>query len=89
MKKIDSFKVDHRKLLPGLYVSRVDHVNGWPVTTFDLRVCRPNHDHMEVAAAHTLEHIIATLLRSGLWRFRDIFRANGMYDRILSRGKRG
>lgn len=64
MIKIDSFKVDHRKLLPGLYVSRVDHVNGWPVTTFDLRVCRPNHDHMEVAAAHTLEHIIATLLRS-------------------------
>lgn len=64
MVKIDSFKVDHRKLLPGLYVSRVDYVNEWPVTTFDLRVCRPNHDHMEVAAAHTLEHIIATLLRS-------------------------
>ena len=66
MEKIDSFKIDHRRLKPGLYVSRVDYVGieDEPVTTFDLRVCVPNREYMQPGVAHTLEHIIATLLRN-------------------------
>lgn len=64
MEKIDSFKVDHTKLLPGLYVSRVDYIGNEVVTTFDLRICKPNIDSMNPSVAHTLEHIIATLLRN-------------------------
>ena len=64
MEKINSFKVDHTKLLPGLYVSRVDYIGNEVVTTFDLRVCTPNRTSMNPSVAHTLEHIIATLLRN-------------------------
>lgn len=66
MEKIDSFKIDHRRLKPGLYVSRIDYVgaNEEPVTTFDLRVCVPNKEYMQPGVVHTLEHIIATLLRN-------------------------
>ena len=37
MEKIASFTVDHLRLVPGVYVSRVDQVAGNPITTFDLR----------------------------------------------------
>ena len=36
--KIRSFSVDHDRLLPGLYVSRVDG----DAVTYDLRMRRPN-----------------------------------------------
>ena len=42
MEKIASFTVNHLDLLPGLYVSRRDKVGGETVTTFDMRVTRPN-----------------------------------------------
>ena len=42
MEKIASFTVNHLSLLPGIYVSRKDHVGTEVVTTFDLRVTRPN-----------------------------------------------
>lgn len=65
MDKIPSFKIDHTKLLKGLYVSRRDVIGDQVITTFDVRVCRPNVDKpMNPAAAHTIEHIIATLLRN-------------------------
>ena len=34
MEKIASFTVDHLRLVPGVYVSRVDQVAGNPITTF-------------------------------------------------------
>lgn len=61
MKKITSFTVDHTKLMPGIYISRIDG----DIVTYDLRVCRPNHPpFMEIAAIHTIEHIFATLARN-------------------------
>ena len=42
MEKIASFTIDHTKLLPGVYVSRKDNVNGNVLTTFDIRMTRPN-----------------------------------------------
>ncbi len=65
MEKIASFTVDHLRLLPGVYVSRVDHVGGGTVTTFDLRMTAPNREPvMNTAEMHALEHLAATYLRN-------------------------
>ena len=65
MKLIESFSVDHTKIVPGIFVSRVDNVGGDKVTTYDIRLKRPNREPViDVAAMHSLEHIIATYLRN-------------------------
>ena len=51
--------------MPGVYVSRVDYVNAYPVTTFDLRMTSPNDEPvMNTAEVHTIEHLGATFLRN-------------------------
>ena len=65
MEKIASFTIDHIKLQPGLYVSRVDKVGVETVTTFDLRLTNPNEEPvMNTAEIHTMEHLAATYLRN-------------------------
>ena len=65
MEKIASFTIDHLKLLPGIYVSRKDNVGNSVVTTFDIRVTRPNFEPvMNTAEIHTIEHLAATFLRN-------------------------
>lgn len=65
MDKIASFTIDHTRLLPGVYVSRKDNVNGNVLTTFDLRMTRPNFEPvMNTAEIHTIEHLAATFLRN-------------------------
>lgn len=65
MEKIKSFTVDHIRLVPGLYVSRIDYVNQNPVTTFDIRMTSPNDEPvMNTAEVHTIEHLGATFLRN-------------------------
>ena len=62
LERIASFTVDHTRLLPGMYLSRRDG----SVATIDLRFRRPNTgDLLSNAALHSIEHIAATLLRSG------------------------
>lgn len=62
MKTIDSFTVDHDKIKPGMYISRVDG----DVTTFDLRTRVPNAgDYMDNRTMHSVEHMLATFLRNG------------------------
>jgi len=64
MKKIQSFQVDHDKLLEGLYISRKDHVNDAVLTTYDIRMKVPNAgDYISPKSAHTLEHLLATFFR--------------------------
>ena len=61
MKKIASFCVDHTKLEPGIYVSRIDG----DIVTYDLRVKKPNRaPFLENAAMHTIEHLFATFARN-------------------------
>lgn len=61
MERIASFQVDHNKLRPGLYLSRQDG----NVITYDLRFKTPNTDDLLTnAEMHSVEHIIATLLRN-------------------------
>ena len=65
MEKITSFTIDHIKLQPGLYVSRKDRMGEQTVTTFDLRVTKPNDEPvMNTAEIHTIEHLAATYLRN-------------------------
>ena len=65
MEKITSFTIDHIKLQPGLYVSRKDRMAGQTVTTFDLRLTKPNDEPvMNTAEVHTIEHLAATYLRN-------------------------
>lgn len=65
MEKITSFTIDHIKLQPGLYVSRVDAVGDEKITTFDLRLTSPNEEPvLNTAEMHTIEHLAATYLRN-------------------------
>lgn len=65
MKKIASFTVDHLRLLPGVYVSRKDTAGTEVLTTFDIRMTRPNFEPvMNTAEIHAIEHLGATFLRN-------------------------
>ena len=64
MEKIKSFTINHDKLLPGLYVSRVDG----DVITYDVRMKRPNMgDYLSTGEAHTVEHLFATYVRNSIY----------------------
>ena len=65
MDLIPSFSVDHTRIVPGIFTSRVDRVGNGIVTTYDVRLKRPNREPVvDVAAMHSLEHLIATYLRN-------------------------
>lgn len=62
MRTIPSFQKDHDKLQKGLYA--MTDANG--ITTFDLRFKTPNAgDYITPKALHTIEHLLATVLRNG------------------------
>ena len=65
MELIQSFSVDHTAIVPGIFLSRQDIVGDGAVTTYDIRLKRPNREPViDVAAMHSLEHLIATTLRN-------------------------
>lgn len=70
MKKIASFTINHDVLTPGMYVSRIDG----DVVTYDLRCKYPNRgDYLAQGALHTLEHLVATCVRSSAWSDQVIY----------------
>ena len=61
MERIASFSVDHDKIVPGMYISRIDG----DITSFDLRTRTPNAgDYMDNVTMHSLEHMFATYIRN-------------------------
>ena len=53
MKRIESFCVNHDKLTPGMYVSRIDG----DAITYDVRMVVPNAGvYLENDGIHTFEH---------------------------------
>lgn len=65
MEKIASFTVDHTKMKRGVFVSRKDRFGDTIITTIDIRMKEPNREPvLDVPAAHTIEHLGATFLRS-------------------------
>ena len=75
MEKITSFTIDHLRLLPGVYVSRRDPAGDIVITTFDIRMTRPNAEPvMNTAEVHTIEHLAATFLRNHpTWKDRVLY----------------
>ena len=75
MEKITSFTIDHLRLQTGLYVSRVDCAGQEKITTFDIRMTRPNAEPvMDTAAVHAIEHLGATYLRNEpQWKDRVLY----------------
>lgn len=59
--KITSFTVDHTKITPGIYISRIDG----DITTYDMRTRKPNAgDYMSDLTMHSVEHMFATYVRN-------------------------
>jgi S-ribosylhomocysteine lyase len=61
MQKIASFQINHDTLEKGMYISRIDG----DVITYDIHMKKPNGgEYLNMSAAHTLEHLLATYLRN-------------------------
>lgn len=76
MEKIASFTIDHTRLEPGVYVSRRDVTPaGDELTTFDIRMTRPNREEaLTPRALHAMEHLAATYLRNRAdWKDRVVY----------------
>ena len=62
MEKIESFKINHLDHPAGIYLSRQDG----DIYTYDVRICKPYSDRlMTNGEMHSLEHLLATILRNG------------------------
>ncbi len=75
MERIASFQVDHVRLNRGLYVSRIDEINGNYLTSFDIRMKLPNREPViNIAELHTMEHLGATFLRNHpVWKEQIVY----------------
>ncbi len=75
MNLIPSFQVDHTKIVPGIYESRLDTLGVEFATTFDIRMKKPNIEPaIHPNAMHTIEHVVATFLRNDEeWKDRIIY----------------
>ena len=75
MERIASFQVDHIKLKRGIYVSRVDEINGNYLTSFDIRMKLPNREPViNIAELHTMEHLGATFFRNHpVWKDKVVY----------------
>ena len=65
MAEVESFNLDHTRVrAPYVRVAgRYTLPGGEPVTKFDLRFSQPNREYLGTAAIHTLEHMLAGLMR--------------------------
>ena len=75
MERIASFRVDHIRLNRGIYVSRIDEINGNYLTSFDIRMKLPNREPViNIAELHTMEHLGATFLRNhSVWKEKIVY----------------
>ena len=63
---VESFNLDHTKV-KAPYLRLADKKtgdNGDVIYKYDLRICQPNKEHMEMPALHSLEHLMAELSRN-------------------------
>jgi len=68
MPLLDSFKVDHTKMIaPAVRIAKkMKSKKGDKITVFDIRIHKPNEDKMTVKGIHTLEHLFAGFIREHL-----------------------
>ncbi|MDA9472940.1 S-ribosylhomocysteine lyase [Enterococcus sp. 5H] len=74
MAEVESFTLDHNKVIaPYVRVIATEvGAKGDEITNFDLRFAQPNQAEIPTAAIHTLEHLLADLLRDRLSGIIDI-----------------
>lgn len=74
MAKVESFTLDHNKVVaPYVRVITTEYgPKGDEITNYDLRFAQPNKAEIPTAAIHTLEHLLADLLRDRLSGIIDI-----------------
>lgn len=78
---VASFTIDHDRMVRGIYVSRKDTIGSETVTTFDIRMKKPNIEPpLDNPVIHTLEHLMAVYLRSD---------ESGWADKIIYIGPMG
>jgi S-ribosylhomocysteine lyase len=65
MAKVESFELDHTKVkAPYVRLITVESGNkGDKISNFDLRLVQPNENAIPTAGLHTIEHLLAGLLR--------------------------
>ncbi|MFD1472856.1 S-ribosylhomocysteine lyase [Companilactobacillus mishanensis] len=68
MAKVESFTLDHTKVkAPYVRLITVEHGDkGDTISNFDLRLVQPNENAIPTAGLHTIEHLLAGLLRDRL-----------------------
>ena len=70
MERIASFCVDHTKLVPGIYISRIDG----DIATYDIRMRKPNTPpFLSNPVLHSFEHLFATIARNSEYGGRVIY----------------
>ena len=70
MERIASFCVDHTKLMPGIYVSRIDG----DVVTYDIRMRKPNTPpFLSNPVLHSFEHLFAPIARTSQYGDKVIY----------------
>ncbi|WP_107886020.1 S-ribosylhomocysteine lyase [Neisseria elongata] len=88
---VESFNLDHTKVkAPYVRLACVtDGDFGDKIYKYDLRVCQPNQDHMEMPSLHSLEHLMAELSRNHSDKIVDISPMGcqtGFYIALLNMG---
>ena len=58
---VESFNLDHTKV-----VAPYIRENGDKIYKYDIRFCQPNKEHLKMPSLHSLEHLIAELIRNHL-----------------------
>lgn len=81
MNRIESFSVDHRYIVPGMYISRQDG----DIVTYDLRFKKPNNGkYLTNLEMHSVEYMAATYFRNSGISGRAIYLGPMGWRRILS-----
>lgn len=88
---VESFNLDHTKVkAPYVRLACVtDGDFGDKIYKYDLRVCQPNQEHMEMPSLHSLEHLMAELSRNHSDKIVDISPMGcqtGFYIALLNMG---
>ncbi len=68
MPLLDSFKVDHTIMnAPAVRLAKeMQTPDGYPISIYDLRFCKPNKAILTPRGIHTLEHLFAGFMRNHL-----------------------
>ena len=88
---VESFTLDHTTVkAPYVRLACVtDGDFGDKIYKYDLRVCQPNQEHMEMPSLHSLEHLMAELSRNHSDKIVDISPMGcqtGFYIALLNMG---